>query len=142
MVDTDVGWFVYRNQLKFGADKILFLDVVHRSDQSQRFSGRVVVGAWGARENGIEFLAGKDLRVSAITQRRVGVRCVVWNNEDRIARLQADADVDSSAVLGIDAAQNRQRQIGPLILLDPSVFDRLEKRVAVAADNRARLEVD
>ena len=73
------------------------------------------------------------------------MRRVVGDDEDGVARVQTDRDVDALARGGVDAPEQRQRPVGPLVLLDAAVVDRLEEREVVRVllgVDRPGLQVD
>ncbi len=115
---------------------------VEVSDREDLGADRVLPVHRNAARDGIQFLAREDLLVLAVVQALVGVRRVVRNHEDRIAVLQADGDVDALAFDGVDPADQRERAIGPLVLLDAAVVDRLEERESAGGVDRPRLEID
>src|SRR5580658_4882861 len=69
---------------------------------------------------------------------RRGIR----NDENRIARLEANRNINRAPVASVDAPDQRERKIRPLIFLDAAVILRFKKGEAPRRINRAPLQLD
>jgi hypothetical protein len=95
-----------------------------------------------AAGDGIELLAREDLLVGPLAQVPVRVRRVVRDHEDGIAGFEPERNIHALSVRGVDPPDERERAVGPLVLLDPAVIDRLEEREVPGGVDRPRLQVD
>ena len=66
----------------------------------------------------------------------------VGNDEDRVGGAQPDRDRHDLTVLPIDPTDERQRQVHPLVILDPPVGHGLQLHEAAGCLNRTRLQVE
>src|ERR1700678_793707 len=83
--------------------------------------------AGDAADDRVHLFAAKDLGVGAGAGQAVGGRRGAGDDKGGISGGEADVYVNVAAVDGVDVADQRHGQVGPLIALDASVGDGLEQ---------------
>src|SRR5207248_7405464 len=92
-------------------------------------------------ENRVELLGPDDVAVLALEKVFVHMRREIGNQQHRIASRVADVDRHARSVGLADTADQRERTVDPLVVLQLTVSRRIEELDVEALAERLRLEL-
>ncbi len=90
----------------------------------------------------IELLGADHFRLQSAPEVAVNMRRQIGDEQHRIARSVSDVDPRRRPIGFIDPARDRQRHVGPLVVLDGSVNLRVDQHGLLALAERPGLELD